>query len=153
MMWSLPPAFAARRGMAALILAGALHTFCKAVETANEIAMNDARNHRTNVRYPRPVKAFLLAAVVLPTALFTGTLAGMPAARAQGVHQYSFPGSSAPSSYSTSTGARVYRGTAVPTGRGPLDQPIPPAASSYYSRHLGRATTPTNPSPYPFGTQ
>ena len=55
--------------------------------------------------------------------------------------------------YGTSTGGRVYSGTAVPTGRGPLDQPIPPAASSYYSRQLGRAATPTNPSPYPFGTQ
>jgi hypothetical protein len=89
-------------------------------------------------------KAVLAAGIVL------GTLSG---AMAQGVHQYSFPDNSAPSSYSTSTGGRVHRGTAVPTGRGPLDQPIPPAASSYYSRQLGRATTPTNPSPYPFGTQ
>jgi len=106
-------------------------------------------NHRTSVHYLRPVKGVLLAAGVLSMAL----LATMPAARAQGVHQYSFPGSSAPSSYSTSTGPRVYSGTAVPTGRGPLNQPIPPAASSYYSRRLGRLTTPTNPSPYPFGTQ
>jgi hypothetical protein len=80
---------------------------------------------------------------------------GVPsAAMAQGVHQYSFPGSSSPSSYGTSTGGTVHSGTAVPTGRiSPLNQPIPPAASSYYSRQLGRAGTPTYPSPYPFGAQ
>ncbi len=88
--------------------------------------------------------------VLLTAATILATSSG---AMAQGVHQYSFPNSSGPSSYGTSTGGRVHSGTAVPTGRGPLDQPIPPAASSYYSRRIGRAATPTNPSPYPFGTQ
>jgi hypothetical protein len=62
-------------------------------------------------------------------------------AYAQGVHEYSFP----------STSGKVYSGTAVPTGRGPLDQPIPPPAAGYYGRGGGRAATPTYPSPYPFG--
>jgi hypothetical protein len=129
-------------GEAALILAGALHTSSKSGRTANEIAMN----HRTSVRYYRPVTGVLLAVAVLSTGLLA-----TPAARAQGVHQYRFPGSSTPSVHGTSTGGRVYSGTTVPTGRGPLDEPIPPAASSYYTRQLGRAATPTNPSPYPFG--
>jgi hypothetical protein len=111
-------------------LAGVLHSYFAMVKSAQEAVMS----HKT-----------LLAAGIM-----FGTLSG---ATAQGVHQYGFPDSSAPSSYGTSTGGRVHSGTAVPTGRGPLDQPIPPAASSYYSRQLGRAATPTNPSPYPFGTQ
>ena len=88
--------------------------------------------------------------------LFVATivaLAGMTGAAAQGVHQYGFPDSSSSSGYAASTGGKVYNGTAVPTGRSPLDQPIPPAASSLYTRRTGRAATPTNPSPYPFGTQ
>jgi hypothetical protein len=74
-------------------------------------------------------------------------------AYAQGVHEYSFPSASGNGGgNATSTGGGVYSGTAVPTGRGPLDQPIPPAASSYNSRYgAGRVATPTNPSPYPFG--
>jgi hypothetical protein len=102
-------------------------------------------NHRASMRYRRPVSAFLLAAGVLSAAT--------PGAMAQGIHQYSFPDSSAPSSYGASTGGHAHSGAAVPTGRGPLDQPIPPAASSYYSRQHGRVATPTYPSPYPFGTQ
>jgi hypothetical protein len=73
-------------------------------------------------------------------------------AYAQGVHNYSFPNTSGNSGGNgTSTGGKVYSGTAVPTGRGPLDQPIPPPAAGYYGRGGGRAATPTYPSPYPFG--
>lgn len=104
-------------------------------------------NNKANRAKPRcqgPVRVALLASSVL--------FGAAPAAMAQGVHQYSFPDSSGPSSYGTSTGGRVYSGTAVPTGRGPLNQYIPPAASSYYSRRHGRGATATYPSPYPFGT-
>ncbi len=74
------------------------------------------------------------------------------AAYAQGVHDYSFPSASGNGGSSgTSTGGKVYSGTAVPTGRGPLDQPIPPAVSSYGGRRTGGIATPTYPSPYPFG--
>ena len=78
--------------------------------------------------------------------------ASATAAYAQGVHDYSFPSSSGNTGGNgTSTGGPVYHGTAVPTGRGPLDQPIPPAVSSYGSRRTGGLATPTSPSPYPFG--
>jgi len=100
---------------------------------------------RPRSRHP-PLKRLLLSAFLVA--------ASAVGADAQGVHQYSFPGSSGNGgSYRTSTGGKVYSGIAVPTGRGPLDQPIPPAASSYYSRRAGRLATPTNPSPYPFGSQ
>jgi hypothetical protein len=92
------------------------------------------------------LKRFLLSAFLVAASAI--------GAYAQGVHEYSFPGGSGNGGGTgTSTGGKVYSGTAVPTGRGPLDQPIPPAASSYYSRRAGRLATPTNPSPYPFGSQ
>ena len=47
-----------------MILAGALHTSSKSGRTANEIAMN----HRTSVRYYRPVTGVLLAVAVLQRA-------------------------------------------------------------------------------------
>jgi hypothetical protein len=100
--------------------------------------------------FQTPHQRFFRAVLLVATIL---ALAGMTSAAAQGVHQYGFPGSSSSSGYGASTGGKVYNGTAVPTGRSPLDQPIPPAASSLYSRQTGRAATPTNPSPYPFGTQ
>jgi hypothetical protein len=102
----------------------------------------------------RITKAVVLAAPMLALALTGAFMTGATtSAMAQNVHQYAPPGSSGPSSYGTSTGGTVQRGTAVPTGQGPLNQAIPPAASSYYSRQLGHGTTPTNPSANPFGTQ
>jgi hypothetical protein len=96
---------------------------------------------RARSKHPATQRLLLTAFLVAASAT---------AAYAQGVHDYSFPGSSGNTGGNgTSTGGPVYHGTAVPTGRGPLDQPIPPAVSSYGSRRGG--ATPTYPSPYPFG--
>jgi hypothetical protein len=112
-----------------------------------DLKMGLEANPRYQARDLRSVKTLLLAAGVLFGAAF-GTMA---AASAQGVHQYGFPDGSAPSGYGTSTGGRVHSGTAVPTGRGPLNQPVPPAASGIYSNR--RAATPTYPSSHPFGSE
>jgi hypothetical protein len=92
------------------------------------------------------LKPFLLAAAFLAAFLMA---AGSPGLHAQNAHQYSFPDASGTSGRPNWTGERAV----VPTGRGPLAQPVPPAASVYMSRRLGRVATPTDPSPYPFGTQ
>jgi hypothetical protein len=99
----------------------------------------------------QPRSKILLFKHLLLSAVLVASASG---AYAQGVHEYSFPGNSGNGAGDgTSSGGKVYSGTAVPTGRGPLNQPIPPAASGYYSRHIGRLATPTEPSPYPFGSQ
>ena len=95
---------------------------------------------------PQRLTYVLLAAAIVVAASASG-------AAAQGVHQYSFPEASGGGGNATSTGGQVYSGTAVPTGKGPLSEPVPPAASVYGSRSLGRAATPTYPSSHPFGTQ
>jgi hypothetical protein len=64
-------------------------------------------------------------------------------AYAQGVHRYS-NSDATEGGNAVSTGAPVYSGTAVPTGRGPLSEPLPPAAILYGSRILGRGASPIN---------
>ncbi len=99
--------------------------------------------------------------LLLVSLLFLGTT---PHAHAQGTQQNLYGGSG---SYATRPGG-YYGGGGIPTGRGPLSQPIPPAASTinpYQNRQYyypGPANpperywsypgaTPTYPSQHPFG--
>jgi hypothetical protein len=92
-------------------------------------------------------------------------LGNIPSAHAQGTSQYEYGGGG---SYATRPGGFYgtggYSGGGVPTGRGPLSQPIPPAASLrnprqnyyYYPQTPYRnywGPTATNPPQYPFGAR
>ena len=85
-------------------------------------------------------------------------LGSIPNAHAQGTSQNEYGGGA---SYATRPGGfyGTGGGTGVRTGRGPLSQPIPPAASLanprqnyYYNRPQNYwGPTATNPPQYPFG--
>jgi len=71
-------------------------------------------------------------------------LAMSAVAQAQGVHQYTFPGNSPGYAGGPKTGSYV----GVPTGTGPLAQPMPPATSTWAYRPYYRGQVRTIRRPY-----